>query len=173
MARSESPLFYRNTSRRYISRRARSGACTSRSQFSSRWRQPGDLNGLTLAMTQPAAPLRTLLQPHITLLARTPTQAVHARLMSTLFTPLLGALSRASPLLDDNRPAKRQKEEAIYAHLIMGCTIGDAGSEERATPDDLRRGVLKAMFDAAADGRAVESNRRKMYKLWREEADHE
>ncbi len=122
---------------------------------------------------QPAAPLNALLQPQITLVARTPTQAVHNRLMSTLFTPLLDALARASPSLEDDRPTKRHKDEPIYAHLIMGCCLGDSGLEARAKPDELRRGVLKAMFDAAADEKAVESNRRKIYRLWREEADDE
>jgi ribosomal RNA-processing protein 1 len=93
--------------------------------------------------------------------------------MSTLFSPLLDALSRASPSIDDDRPAKRQKGEPVFAHLIMGCCLRDSGSEARATPDELRRGVLKAMFDAAADEKAVDSNRRRIYKLWREEADDE
>ena len=86
--------------------------------------------------------------------------------------PLLDALDRASPSLDD-RPAKRRKDEPIFAHLVMGCCVTDSGTVNRATPDDLQRGVLKAMFDAAADGTAGESNRRKIYKLWRERADDE
>lgn len=93
--------------------------------------------------------------------------------MSTLFTPLLTALARASPSLDDDRPAKRQKDEPIFAHLIMGCCLGTSDTAARSTADELKRGVLKAMFDAAADPKAVESNRRKIYKLWREEADEE
>ena len=92
--------------------------------------------------------------------------------MSTLFLPLLDALDRASSSLDD-RPAKRHKDEPVFAHLIMGCCFADSGTEARAKPDELRRGVLKAMFDAAADGTAGDSNRRKIYKLWRERADDE
>ena len=93
--------------------------------------------------------------------------------MTTLFTPLLDALDRASPSLTDDRPAKRQKDEPIYAHLIMGCCLGKYGTEARATPDDLRMGLLRALFNAAAEAGAVESNRRKIYKLWREEGDVE
>ena len=94
--------------------------------------------------------------------------------MSTLFSPLLDALSLASPSIDDDeRPRKRLKNQPIFAHLVMGCCLGDAGSEARATSDELRRDVLRSMFEAAADETAGETNRRKIYKLWREEADDE
>ena len=91
--------------------------------------------------------------------------------MSTLFEPLLDALSLASPSLDDDRPPKRSRSDSVFAHLVLGSCLGETGVEARATPDDLRKGVLQAMFNAAADTGATESNRRKIYKLWREEAD--
>ena len=93
--------------------------------------------------------------------------------MSTLFTPLLDALSLASPLVDDERPTKRLKNQPIFAHLVMGCCLGDHGFDARAASDELRRGVLTSMFEAAADEKAGGTNRRKIYKLWREEADDE
>ncbi|WVQ95804.1 hypothetical protein IAU59_002903 [Kwoniella sp. CBS 9459] len=128
--------------------------------------------------SQPACPLTAVLQPHIALLTRTPTSTVHARLMSSIFSPLLESLALASPSLslererDGERPSKRSKKEInkpMYAHIVMHSCVGNTGSQERSTPEKLRGGLLRAMFEAAADGKAGESNRRKVYQVWREE----
>ncbi|RSH93336.1 hypothetical protein EHS25_007690 [Saitozyma podzolica] len=115
----------------------------------------------------PSCPLVEVLRPHITLLARTPHQVMHNRLMTALFTPLLDALALASSA--EERPRKRAKvDEPMYAHVIMHSTTSEGDS-----PEAIRLAVLKAMFEAAAAERAVESNRRKIYKVWREEGDDE
>lgn len=119
------------------------------------------------ADNQPACPLDAILKPHTILLAHTPIATVHTRILSSLFTPLLNALALAS---DTERPAKRTRtDEPVYAHVLMGSCIGEQGSETRATRKGLRRGVLQAMFRAAADPGANETDRRKIYKVWREE----
>jgi ribosomal RNA-processing protein 1 len=101
------------------------------------------------------------------LLARTPTATVHTRILSALFSPLLNALALAS---DAERPAKKTKtEDPVFAHVIMGCCLGDEGVEARASREQLRSGVLNALFRAAADPGANEACRRKIYKVWREE----
>lgn len=51
----------------------------------------------------------------------------------------------------------------------MGCCVGDEGQEARATPAELRNGLLAGLFRAAADPLANEADRRKIYKVWREE----
>lgn len=109
----------------------------------------------------------SVLQPHTTLLARTATATVHTRIYNSLFQPLLNALALAS---DAERPAKKAKtEEPVYPHIIMGCCVGSEGTEERATPGDLRKDVLAVLFRTAADLEANEVDRRKIYKVWREE----
>ncbi|ODN98083.1 hypothetical protein I350_07725 [Cryptococcus amylolentus CBS 6273] len=121
--------------------------------------------------SQPPCPLAALLTPHTILLARTPTKTVHTRLMSSLFTPILTSLSLASstPVADSERPAKRtKKEEPMYAHIVMHSTA-KVGGKERSTPEELKGSVLRGMFNAAAHGGATEPNRRKIYKVWREE----
>ena len=88
--------------------------------------------------------------------------------MSSLFTPLLSALSLASP--DIERPAKRYRiDEPVYPHIIMGCCLGSHGVDTRASPEKLRAGLLKNMFNAAADSDANETDRRKIYKVWKEQ----
>ena len=74
----------------------------------------------------------------------------------------------------------------MYAHIIMNCTATytgdktanvstgaqDAGRAE-STPQELKQGLLQALFDAASKEDALEVNRRKIYKLWREEGGGE
>ncbi|WWC65846.1 uncharacterized protein I303_108468 [Kwoniella dejecticola CBS 10117] len=124
--------------------------------------------------SQPACPLATVLQPHITLLTRTPTSTVHTRLMSSVFTPLLESLALASPSItlerDAERPSKKsKKQEPMYAHLVMHSCVGEEGRSKRSNATALRRELLQKMFQAAANDKASESNRRKVYQVWREE----
>ena len=70
----------------------------------------------------------------------------------------------------------------MYAHIIMGCSVsfhsahansikesGEDRPKATATARELKQGLLRAMFDAASKEDALEVNRRKIYKLWREE----
>lgn len=107
-----------------------------------------------------------VLYPHTTLLARTVTATVHSRIYNSLFQPLLNALALAS---DVERPIEADPSEPVYPHIIMGCCAGDRGVEERLTTKALRRDVLSGLFRAAADPDANEVDRRKIYKVWREE----
>ncbi|WWD20320.1 hypothetical protein CI109_104796 [Kwoniella shandongensis] len=129
--------------------------------------------GMPEVDSQPACPFTAVLQPHILLLTRTPTSHVHTRLMSSIFTPLLASLSLASTTPStDERPSKRSKKESsesMYAHIVMHSCVGDEGKEERNGAEKLRMALLKSMFLAAADGKAGETNRRKVYTVWRQE----
>ena len=116
--------------------------------------------------SQPACPLTAVLQPLTTLIARTPTATVHTRIISSLHTPLLNALAAAS---DTERPGEHEQPDAVYAHIVMGCCLGNQGSEPAVSPKDLRKGVLASLFSTAADPDANETDRRKIYKVWREE----
>lgn len=95
--------------------------------------------------------------------------------MSSVFTPLLNSLALASSSPDqyDERPAKRSKksidDEPMYAHIVMHSCAGEGGKQGRNSAEQLRNAVLKAMFNAAANPKSTEPNRRKIYKVWREE----
>ncbi|WVW86912.1 hypothetical protein I302_108967 [Kwoniella bestiolae CBS 10118] len=124
--------------------------------------------------SQAACPLIAILEPHITLLTRTSTSTVHTRLMSSVFTPLLESLTLASSSIaverDAERPSKRSKKaDSMYAHIVMHSCVGEEGQSERSNPTALRSGLLKRMFEAASNEKAGESNRRKVYQVWREE----
>ena len=48
-------------------------------------------------------------------------------------------------------------------------TSGIGDGESRGRAHQLKHGLLRAMFDAASKEDALEVNRRKIYKLWKEE----
>lgn len=120
------------------------------------------------------APVVDILQPHIALLARTPSQVVHKRIISMVITPLLAALSDDDSDEDDERPAKRSKlaGPVPIPQEPLGNIINNAlVNGQLSTRPQLRSALVQAMFKAAASPDAVESNRRKMYAVVREHGD--
>ncbi|WOO86146.1 Ribosomal RNA processing protein 1 B [Vanrija pseudolonga] len=118
------------------------------------------------------APLVAILAPHIALLARTTTPAVHKRLQSVLFDRVLAALKEDED--EDERPAKRAKKEAAattseFPHIAERSAL--AAGADAASPKAVRSALLKALFKEAAQESAVESNRRKIYAVVRENED--
>lgn len=61
----------------------------------------------------------------------------------------------------------RPKSNTIYTHICLGSRV-DANSEEAASAARVRSGMLKNLFETAAQAESVESNRRKVYNYWRE-----
>lgn len=55
----------------------------------------------------------------------------------------------------------------MYPHILMNCSTGHGGG--KASVDELRSALLQALFMEAAKVGSRESNRRKIYQLWREE----
>lgn len=123
---------------------------------------------LALAESPTPAPLIPLLSPFIALLANTPTPVVYRRLIDTLFAPLLAALQTGSAETDaDALPKKRKRADEVYPHILMNSTTTFGG--KKASVDELRSALLQALFMEAAKEGSRESNRRKIYQLWREE----
>lgn len=119
------------------------------------------------------APLVAILAPHIALLARTTTPAVHKRLQSVLFDRVLSALKEDED--EDERPAKRAKKDAPavttseFPHIAERSAL--AAGAEAASPKAVRSALFKALFKEAAQESAVESNRRRIYAVVRENED--
>jgi len=104
-------------------------------------------------------PLVSLLQPFATLLCRTPTPTVHTKLLSSVYKPIISSLTIAL--------APNQTTD--YPNIVSGSCVEEEGSEETASPGQLRNALLKSLFITAAETDSVESNRRKVYNYWREE----
>lgn len=113
-------------------------------------------------------PLALVLEPFAQLAANTRTPTVHARLMSMVFSPVLAALKDEDDEDEDERPAKRAKaEEQAFENIVANVVVDG----EAADMAEAREAVLKALFKEAAKEEAVESNRRKIYAVVREESD--
>lgn len=105
-----------------------------------------------LADSDAPAPLLDLLSPFIKLLARTRTATVHKRLNEIVFTPLLAAL---------------QEDGDEYENVVANATFEGKVAEKA----ELRSTLLRAMFNEASQESTIESNRRRIYQLVREEED--
>ncbi|CAA7265915.1 unnamed protein product [Cyclocybe aegerita] len=114
------------------------------------------------------APLGILLDPFVVLAARTPAKVTYNRLQSALFEPLLDALSSENS--EDEPKAKRIRlsDGPSYPHLLAGACLEDPEQEGRVERIALKKHLLRRMFEMASQPETKDSNRRKMYALWKE-----
>ncbi|CUA67488.1 Ribosomal RNA processing protein 1 homolog B [Rhizoctonia solani] len=119
-------------------------------------------------------PLVTLLDPFIHLSARTSNKITFGRMQTALFTPLLDALvacATPSPDATDSQRRKRKRPSETYPNLIESVCKPKTQAESTAKPQDIARDVLKAVFDVAGHVDTKDTNRRKMYALWRDRTE--
>lgn len=109
--------------------------------------------GTELTIVQPVCPVADLLQPFTILCARTNNTITHKRMLASVHTPLLSSLAasiRASEMSEE------AEGTVSYPHL------------GQSQPQEVRKAVLSAVFSTAADERATEVNRRRLYQFWKE-----
>lgn len=115
-------------------------------------------------------PLVTLVGPFINLAARTPNKITFDRMQNALIVPLLDALAArlavSSSTDDTELQRKRKRPTETYASLFDSVC---KSQPENGSPDirEAAKNVLAAIFDAAGKEEAKDTNRRKMYVLWR------
>ncbi|KAF9502356.1 Nop52-domain-containing protein [Pleurotus eryngii] len=118
------------------------------------------------------APLNTLLAPFFNLAALTPNPTTYHRVQSALLEPLFRSVTTQSAShSDDNaRTTKRLRladSESLYPHLIQNACVADpTGGKLSSVP--LKQGLSKYLFRTASNPDTKDSNRRKMYTLWKE-----
>ncbi|EDR15800.1 rRNA processing protein RRP1 [Laccaria bicolor S238N-H82] len=119
------------------------------------------------------APLGTLIDPFIMFSARTPSSVTYDRINSALFEPLLSALS--PPSSNDRPPsAKRIKldtDPATFPHLLKNSCFKNPKLEGNIAGVELNKNLLRRVFEVASRPETRDSNRRKMYALWKEGID--
>jgi ribosomal RNA-processing protein 1 len=121
----------------------------------------------------PPAPLATLLEPFLTLAARTPTNTTYQRVQSTLFEPLFSALR---PLHCNNPPnSKRPRlSTPTYPSVISNSCVSATHKEGPMAPPELMAALLQRIFEVASDEGTRDPNRRKIYAFWKDfEGDEE
>ncbi|KAG9119151.1 hypothetical protein FRC07_005983 [Ceratobasidium sp. 392] len=124
---------------------------------------------------QPSIPLITLIDPFINLAARTLNKVTYERMQTALITPLLDALgaritvSQAAEEPSSSRKRKRGTWEA-YSYLIDSVSAPPSrskGEEKEFGAREVAKAILKAIFEAAGREETTDTNRRKMYALWK------
>ncbi|KZT08541.1 Nop52-domain-containing protein [Laetiporus sulphureus 93-53] len=113
------------------------------------------------------APLSTLLSPFFTLSARASTNVTYHRIESSLLDPLFAALK---PLQADDEPPSRKRPRLTmptYSNLVANACLSDPASEGAIDRANLRKALLRRMFDVASEQDTRDANRRKMYALWK------
>lgn len=119
------------------------------------------------------APLGTLLDPFIMFSARTPSSVTYERINSALFEPLLSALS--PPSSNDQPPSakriKLDRDPATFPHLLKNACFKNPKLEGNVGGVELNKNLLRRVFEVASRLETRDSNRRKMYALWKEGID--
>ncbi|KAG6814117.1 hypothetical protein H0H92_002112 [Tricholoma furcatifolium] len=124
------------------------------------------------------APIHTLLTPFLTLVAQTPVNVTYKRIQSALLDPLFSALS--SPADNEEQPASKRarlatttSEAESYPHLVSNSCYKDPRTEGRVDGPTLRKKLLRSVFEVASQPDTRDSNRRKMYALWKDGASED
>ena len=104
--------------------------------------------------------------------ARTPTSTTYTRIQSALVEPLLSALVSETDPEDDLPKAKRirpNSETPIFLK-IYAC-LDDPELDAHMEGAVLKKKLLRRMFEIASQPETRDSNRRKIYALWKEGAE--
>lgn len=122
----------------------------------------------TVTSPQPA-PLATILQPFFYLAARTPRTTTYKRIQSALVEPLLDALASEIDPEDDLPKAKRIRLNSDTPNFLKSnACLEDPELDGRMEGAILKKKLLRRIFEIASQPETKDSNRRKMYALWKE-----
>jgi len=118
---------------------------------------------LATASSSPA-PLSLILSPFFTLAARTQTNTTYKHIQETIFDPLLAALRSLQP--EEPPSQKRLSIESSYLNLISNSCISNPKDGVIGSAV-LRKALLRQIFDVASEESTRDSNRRKMYGVFK------
>lgn len=122
-------------------------------------------------MPQPA-PLATILEPFFYLAARTPTSTTYKRIQSALVEPLLNGLVFETAPEDDTPKSKRIRLSFDTPKFLKSnACLEDPERDGHMEGAILKKKLLRRMFEIASQPETRDSNRRKMYALWKEGAE--
>lgn len=121
------------------------------------------------------APLSNILNPFFILASRTPTATTYKRIQSALLDPLLSALAPESGSEDERPKSKRIRlsEEAVFANIRANACYSDPETEGQLDGAVLKKKLLRRIFEIASQEDTRDSNRRKMYTLWKKSYDED
>jgi ribosomal RNA-processing protein 1 len=109
-------------------------------------------------------PLSIILQPFITLAARTPTKTTYHRIQSALIDPLLAELQLVSSPRD---PPNNKRQKLEYADLLSNACTSNPAKEGVLQRSQLRTALLRQIFEIASEQETKDANRRRLYAVWK------
>lgn len=127
-------------------------------------------------------PLALILSPFFNLAAQTPLGTIYQHLQSSLFDPLLLSCSSSKVTSEDEndgetRARKRRRVNGgssdMYPSMISNACLDNASIEVKLPVSDLRKKILRRLFEVASQAETRDANRRKIYALWKAENDDE
>ncbi|KDQ63212.1 hypothetical protein JAAARDRAFT_65281 [Jaapia argillacea MUCL 33604] len=115
------------------------------------------------------APLSTLLSPFFFIAARTPSAITYKRIQSSILDPMFIALNPSRAKEEDSSPQKKRLrlDEPTFENLVGNACMSDPGKEGVVGRGTLRGSLLRRMFEIASEQDTRDSNRRKLYAVWR------
>jgi len=117
------------------------------------------------------APLAVLLGPFLTLAAQTPNSTTYKRVYSAVIGPLLSSLGPESPSIDGSEPPKSKRRRVCEETNLSKNACFASAREGKVDGLELRRMLLRRIFEIASEPTTKESSRRKMYVFWKENYD--
>ena len=118
------------------------------------------------------APLGPLLEPFILLMAQTPTTTMYKRIHSVLLIPLLEVLGTSSRSDDEPSLKRIRGDSDSHSNLIANVCFDDPQAG-RIGCAELKKKLLKRVFETASNPETKDASRRKMYALWKEGAEED
>jgi ribosomal RNA-processing protein 1 len=111
----------------------------------------------------PRAPLDTLIEPFLTLIARTPSNHTFDRVMSTVLEPLIQSLATVGSVEPPSKKRRRLLGNEITFVADNACT----SNSPTADKSSVHQTLLKRVFSVASEQDTRDSNRRRLYKFWK------
>jgi ribosomal RNA-processing protein 1 len=101
------------------------------------------------------------------MLGHTPSNITFDRIKSSLLNPILEALTSADIVNEAKEPPQKRMRITApdYSYLSVHACIEPTNSPE--SPEAIKMSLLKAVFSNASHGDTRESNRRKLYAIWK------
>ncbi|KAI5121317.1 hypothetical protein M0805_003784 [Coniferiporia weirii] len=114
------------------------------------------------------APLLPLLSPFFFLASRTYSDASYQRFYSEVFEPIFFALKPCPP--SAGAPLKKRPRllsKPSLDNIVANACLENPKEEGRVERTKARKALLRRMFDIASGADTRETNRRKMYAVWK------
>jgi len=112
----------------------------------------------------PRAPLDTLIAPFLTLLARTPSNHTFERVMTTVLEPLIQSFAPPGTAEPPSKKRRRLLGTEMLSLVDNSCISSSPAATDKSS---IHQALLKQVFAVASEQDTRDSNRRRLYKLWK------